>query len=426
MIIKLNEILNNHEKYFKLIPEFFIYLDRISSIELKLLNNCSCKCFYCYNNYLGDIPSKEENNKIIKKEYAISAIREFKKIIDFKNKYKDLYNFNNLDLENLIEFFGGEPLLLAYYHKNLLEEIIKETIKNGFKISMPTNGRYGKKINSEIMDILKKYNEDIYLSFSIDGEAYINDKQRQINKNFFINNNLELPTYEDFYDFVNLCKEYKIDYSFHPMLTPYTIKNPNKFFDFFKDLLSDKEYKHFGLLAVRNCNLFNFNTISYEDAKKFGDIAAEYYLKYGNKNWLFDFPEHTLGFIELSNKRYWGCSIFNCIYFNQDGKVNLCHRYELLNDKRKFYELGYIENEELYLNINKICTWVKSYKRNKKEKCKNCLFLGSCGSDCLAHTSEIYENVNIMNDSVCYANKISMFIGFYIANKIHKLQKNGS
>lgn len=123
-------------------------------VTFNLTHNCNLRCHYCY--------SGQKSEKSMDTEKADQAI-------DFVLAEASKMQISQLD----IIFFGGEPLLkqdLIYYICDRFAKLAPD-LKVTFSLS--TNGTL---LNS--FNIQKLIEKEIYISISIDGPPYIQDKQR--------------------------------------------------------------------------------------------------------------------------------------------------------------------------------------------------------------------------------------------------------
>ncbi len=394
----LDSIIKDASSLSKIYPYFDLFLKRLHSLELSLVGYCNLECSYCYVTKWR----RKHNTLVYKKEcididLVDKAIDEFERLASIASKNKNM----------ALELFGGEPLLAFHHNPDIFDLLTERVRKSPYfsHISIPTNGVYYG-IKDKVKDWLLRNKDIVHLSFSIDGPEELQNKQRAICKGTYDmlgidSSNIENPDLE----FINWCLSNNISVGFHPMLTPNTLKKPKEFFDFFVSL----GVKDIYLLHVRNKYLFD--KVSHEEVRYFADVASAY--KKHNIS-IINFVKPNLNPI---NKRYFQCSIFNSLMVDVDGKINLCHRFKFLDDGDK-YDLGYINEDGMFLDLEKINIW-QGYDAMNKPKCNTCTFRSPvCGGDCLAETVYHHGMVEVCDSSICHANKLHMYLKFRYLNNI--------
>ncbi len=147
--IKILEDKNNLEKTYNTFVLKKHQKLPLSCLNIELTNGCNLRCIHCY----GMFGNSKSDIQFIDKEKLINLIPQL----------------NLLNCKS-VSFTGGESTL----HPDFLE-IIEEFIKNGFEISIFTNGFNSKKI----IQLVNKYpNFPFIFKISIDGYEEIHDKIR--------------------------------------------------------------------------------------------------------------------------------------------------------------------------------------------------------------------------------------------------------
>lgn len=161
-------VLENYNDYIsRLFPEFHEQGKRIYTLTLQVTEDCNLCCTYCY--------------QIAKTPHVMSyetAIEFLTLLLDDKIPYVNTSNTCGLALE----FIGGEPLLEIELIDKITEWILNELVirkhpwRNFIRFSIPTNGvLYFKK---EVQDYLRKYDDFVSLSISLDGNKQLHDSCR--------------------------------------------------------------------------------------------------------------------------------------------------------------------------------------------------------------------------------------------------------
>ncbi len=165
-LINLRKFVNNEieteKSYIKYLGECFKDTEKRKTLHrlvLGISNLCNFKCEYCYAKH-GNYGATDSYMS-----YAIA-----------KSTVDKLYSlFTKIDM---IQFFGGEPLLVFEEIEKLYNHIIalynKGIIKDLPRIGITTNGSV---LNHNILKFLKQNN--ISLTVSLDGNPEINDMLRK-------------------------------------------------------------------------------------------------------------------------------------------------------------------------------------------------------------------------------------------------------
>lgn len=128
----------------------------LSRLVIHLTNDCNLRCVYCYANggtYLSDIGrlSAKTLNQILEVFY------------------------NEFDIINVVQFFGGEPLLNVPILEMACEKIRNIDLERKYetKFGLVTNGTI---LNDKIINLINKYK--IMVTVSYDGHPMINNITR--------------------------------------------------------------------------------------------------------------------------------------------------------------------------------------------------------------------------------------------------------
>lgn len=145
IIVDSSEVNDDYKTYIMEKPQRL----PLSCFNIELTNGCNLRCIHCYGKF-GDAKT---NIQLINKEKLINLIPEL-----------------NLLNCKAVSFTGGESTM----HPDFLE-IVEAFIKNGFEISIFTNGFNFQKI----VELVNKYpNFPFILKISIDGFKETHDKIR--------------------------------------------------------------------------------------------------------------------------------------------------------------------------------------------------------------------------------------------------------
>ena len=122
-------------------------LNKIQSIVLYLGNTCNFDCVYCDRGYIENLGGQNLTRS------TSDEMREFIEWVERQpNEIKQL------------SFHGGEPLLFVIRMKEIMEWAYPILIRNGWKMSITTNGSLIKKNE----DFFKEYADVLYVTISYD------------------------------------------------------------------------------------------------------------------------------------------------------------------------------------------------------------------------------------------------------------------
>ena len=377
-------------------------------LEIIFSPKCNLKCEYCYvkNYYHSTFPN---------------ILFETSQAIENTIKYLDWLGRN--DYNPNIEIFSGELFaqkagyelidnMLVFYQTHSQYRKPKEII-------IPTNGtfifseKYTKKIE-EYISSFKKLGTDFLLSFSIDG-LFLEDNVRSYNKNLDLEENLNYPRNQDFYDKL-FCFMKKYNFFIHPMVSSEGISKWKENFLWIQDMYKkyDINWYDLYLLEVRNYNWTE------EKIKTFTSFI-EFLMDYGwekcvhNKKEFLEWmlvkdKKVAAGFNILSNNTGGSssfgvkCSQQNYLMLRPaDMKVFFCHRlmypeleigsYTLNNNdfifNTKHAELGLVAN---------------SFKASSLPVCNTCNLRYICTTQCLGSCYETTGEMFAPIPSICALN----------------------
>jgi len=143
------------------IPEVDLSVMKVKAICLNVAHACNMKCHYCFAAQ-GDFGMKP----------CLMSIEMGKKAMDFLLE-------NSGDIRNLeVDFFGGEPLLVAPMLKELVKYCREREKEQGkrFNFTLTTNCVL---LDDDIIDWVIE--NDISVILSLDGRPEVNDRHRILN-----------------------------------------------------------------------------------------------------------------------------------------------------------------------------------------------------------------------------------------------------
>lgn len=137
------------------------------SVTLQVTDACNLRCTYCYQ---------------INKNTNYLKVEDGKKFIDYVLFSDNEYCNSNQSAGMVLEFIGGEPFLAIDQIYELTEYAFKQMIAHNHpwlyrtKISICTNGVLY--FSPKVQEYIRRYNQLLSLSISIDGNKRLHDKCR--------------------------------------------------------------------------------------------------------------------------------------------------------------------------------------------------------------------------------------------------------
>ncbi|PKO08115.1 MAG: hypothetical protein CVU40_17240 [Chloroflexi bacterium HGW-Chloroflexi-2] len=317
-------------------------------------SKCNLSCSYCY--YLQNYDNKFNN--------SIWSINDARLII---NKIADFEKSRN-NKHARVTWHGGEPLLAG---KNFYEQVSKFQKETGieFSNSIQTNGTL---IDNNWIEIFKSLKTSV--GISIDGPAFINDKQRYTKDGKSV--------FDKVLRSINLCLDNDLRVGILCVITETSSQFSTELLNFFLD----NNIKNFDFLPAYNCgenkNIFS---ISPKNFAEFMKKILDWYLDY-------DDPEIKIRTIVSIIERFLGgtggvCTISgkSCGSFltvEGNGDISFCDDYnaDILPN------LGNIKTDNLTQIINSElfnqCRNIALSRVSNNVNCKKCDVNVICNGGC--------------------------------------------
>lgn len=300
-----NRVLNR--SYGDSINSFYHNAKACRNITFQITDDCCLNCSYCYQIHKG--------HKKMTKKTAKEAVDLLFKMYD-ENKEDAFINKNTHGI--IIDFIGGEPLMNVPIMDFIVEYFIDKCVQVdhewllNFRISFATNGiLYFEK---NVQDFLKKYNQFISMTVSIDGPKEIHDACR-----------VDYDGKGSFDRAYKAMKHYKenynpfVDDNTKVTIAPENLENLNTIVDFFAQdgievILANPVYE-----AKWNQE---HAKIYYKELIKLADKMLE-----NNKLYCSRFIEKSYCPQLTSENRNWCGGDGNMLAFDPDGVAYPCLRY---------------------------------------------------------------------------------------------------
>lgn len=350
-------------------------LERISTIDMLLSEDCNLACKYCYvknGKYLG----KTDQMKI---DIAKSTI-DF--LIQRSGEKRDLQ----------ICFFGGEPLINYRLLKKIVEYAKEEgeKYKKYFHFTMTTNGTL---LSEKIVEFLGKHR--IRVTLSIDGDEQSHDMNRPFSGSG--------GSYKEIVEALKMLNQHNVGYAARTTVSSLTL---NKIAENFKHLLAIG----FKRIHIENAysptgDVFISNKTDIAEAKRQFSQITDNILKKIDSDRPFEYEEIPLPLGNIVNKRAvsYGCRAGRGYYaVDVHGDIYLCHR--LVGDKH--FLMGNVVQGRFDTIFSE--TISKEMNVENRKKCNKCWARHLCGGGCYAVNYEFNKDISLAPNIYCQQKKHSI------------------
>lgn len=346
-------------------------LSNLNNIVFEVTESCNLNCTYCvygrlYNSYDG-----RENKKM--------NFGTFKSVIDFLIPYWTSSQSKSTELDIMIGFYGGEPLMNFSFIKECVEYLKHINVPGKhFKFNMTTNAT----LLHLYMDFLVENNFEITISMDGSEENHAYRVFKGNNKNsfdvvisnirllrnrypLFFNSNVSFNSVlhnknsvEDIHSFI--YSEFRKKPMIHPLNATGIRQEMKTEFEEMYIPYGDNEYTNSSLMSERldgDPRVFNL---------------TQFLLWYGN-NEFYDYE--SLLYMKRSGPRALTgtCSPFQRkMYVTANGSVLSCER---IGDN---YKLGDVSENCFTINIEKIVENYNLYNKIMWSQCKDCYMVHGC------------------------------------------------
>lgn len=400
--------------------EFGEYLERLypdynrdiklttKDITFIVTEECSMRCTYCYQH---DKSSNHMNFETAKKfiDYILSGEKNFNSYIDSKNS-----------LGCILDFIGGEPFLEIDLIDQIVDYFREQTFKlnhpwaTKFKINIASNGLAY--FEPKVQEFIRKNNDMLSLSISIDGNKELHDKCR-----IDVNGD---PTYERAMAAMNHYVTHFHGYRGSKLtIAP---ANVNYLYDAVIDMINNG-YEEINLNCVyeKGWEPSHATTLYYE-LKKISDYLLEHDLE--DKIYLSILNDlHGQPIPEEDNNTWCGGTGL-MIALDWQGNIFPCMRYaqNSVGKNRPLYTIGNLDDGIAINPIEKERTEnldLITRRTQCSDECFECPIAGGCGG-CSAYNYEIYGTPDKKTTFSCIMHKARALAISYLANM--KYKKNNS
>lgn len=371
-------------------------------ITFQVTEDCCMACTYCYQH-------RKTNNKM--------TWETAKTIIDkLLNDEFDFVNRHNC-FAITYDFIGGEPLMEI----DLIEQICEYTLKKMIKLSHPWLYHLRFSICSngllydtpKVQQFLKKYNNFISLSISLDGNKDLHDSCR-----------LDLQGNGTYDIVIKNIKNHKKNYQQLPD-TKMTL-SPNNVHYTYKALVNliNEGYSQvpFNCIYEQGWD-YSHAKILYNELKKIADYLLENNLynkvniKMFNESWYSPMNEND-------NQNWCGGVNMTMIAFDYKGNIYPCIRYmtSSLNNKQPpiivgNINTGYLSTKEEKDNLKLISNITR--RSQSTDKCFYCPIAEGC-SWCSGYNYEEFGTPNKRTTYTCCMHQAQSLANVYYWNKLYQ------
>lgn len=325
---------------------------QIKNTYIIISEKCNFNCEYCF---LKDAVYKNPNTKIMDNITIRDTVTFLQQIYEAQK--------NNKDNDQIITFYGGEPLLNFDGIKYFINEV-KKTIKDKYwpkvQYSIVTNGSLIKK---ETIDFFKENN--IALGISLDGDRISNSKRNFKNGT---------QSFDKILSGIKLCSDNNLQFTLSVTITEEILRRRNEILDFLISLRP--ESLSFNILMPEKG--IDKSEKYYKDATQFMIQSFEQLKKI---NIVEDRIMRKVHAFTNKNLYLYDCSAAggNQLVITPQGKVGLCHGY--LNTM-KYFPTTISEKPIFSPQKNAIYQLWNKRTPLLMDQCQDCVCLGICGGGC--------------------------------------------
>lgn len=376
---------------------------QVANVTFQVTDSCNLKCNYCYQ---------------IQKHQHFMTLDVAKKFIDLlienndqTKQYIDTYCCDGL----LIDFIGGEPLLVPNLIDNIIKYFRKRMIETNHpwqynnRIMMTSNGTLY--FNPDVQKFLKKYNDDLSLTISIDGNKELHDSCRKF------------PNGAGSYDLaIEASRHFRKNYNellgCKMTLSPYNVQYTS---DALINLINEG-YKDIFFNCVHEEGwTYNHATILYNELKKLNNYILDNDLE--NSIYLSLYKEDNFMPYDKNFDLNWCGGNGQMIALDWKGDIYPCVRFmeTSLGDDAPPIKIGNIYDGILPNKTCKSCIdLLKTVNRNNQttEECQNCQIGETC-SYCQAYNYQIHHSFFKRTTYNCCMTKASALGIHHYWNKLY-------
>ena len=343
-------------------------------------NDCNLRCKYCFEQSIH--AGKMKPIKQIRNEFSEFLDNYFEKFIIELVQINTSLNRRRTN----ICFHGGEPLLIG---ADLLEKgfyMVKKSAST--ELSIQTNATL---IDDDIIELFKKYN--VHIGISIDGPKEMNDKYR-VNEN-------NKGSFDIVIRNLKKMKEQNLTVGVLATITKETIKDPEGFYNFFKDNKINFSFNPLSLTENQETECSSLSMREFSDFyKKIFDIWIE-----SDDDLSINCFDRILSSMGVKEEPYMevctyipDCSM-TTVAINTSGDFFRCLHYALNNNNC----IGNIKNSSLFKALGNDDFKNRSYIL-RKGVCANCDIFEYCYGGCPFVAESICGTINA-KDNTCIAQK---------------------
>lgn len=394
------------EQYNDFITRLYKYenldIHKTRTITFQVTDDCCFNCSYCYQGHKG--------HRLMTKEIAKKGVDLLFTLYD-KNDPDAYINHNTVGL--ILEFIGGEPFMNIEIIDYICTYFMNECFKRNhpwlytFRISITSNGALY--FNPKVQDFIKKFNNFLGFSVTIDGPKEIHDACRKDLKG--------QGTFEQAYAALKHFKNnYNTDIGTKVTIAPENLYNLNTIIQFF--INENIKVIHANPIFEHQWTLLEGKQYYYELKQ-----MANYLLENNIDAYISLFKENDFHLMPETDNQNWCGGTGLMLAFDPDGIAYPCLRYmpSSLGNEVKPLIIGdvdgiYQTNESLKLkqDLKKITRQSQS-----TQECLDCPISSGCGW-CSAWNYQLYGTPNKRCTYICSMHKARSLANVYYWNKYYK------
>lgn len=395
---------NQLEKFYTFYPEHFsknVQDNIVKTITFQVTDACNLCCSYCYQINKG--------HHVMPFEIAKQFID---KLLNDDETFQE-YIQSQTTTGCVLEFIGGEPFLEIKLIDQIIDYFMEQTIilnhpwATKFRVSLSSNGTLY--FTPEVQEFIKKHNQHLSLSISIDGNKQLHDNCRVFSDG------------KGSYDLA-ISAEQDFGEKYNPNLLSKMTLSPENINYTSNALINLMNNNHDYIYA--NCIFeqgwtIEHATILYNELKKVADYILENNLETKKGISILDLPLTDIQ--KHSRNENWCGGDGRMIAIDWKGDIFPCLRYmeSSIGQDQSPYTIGNVyegigQTAETKRRIEDLdVTW----ESQNPPECIECPVSEGCAW-CSAYNYQIFGTINKRTTFTCDMHKARVLANYYYQNKL--------
>lgn len=395
---------NQLEKFYTFYPEHFsknVQDNIVKTITFQVTDACNLCCSYCYQINKG--------HHVMPFEIAKQFID---KLLNDDETFQE-YIQSQTTTGCVLEFIGGEPFLEIKLIDQIIDYFMEQTIilnhpwATKFRVSLSSNGTLY--FTPEVQEFIKKHNQHLSLSISIDGNKQLHDNCRVFSDG------------KGSYDLA-ISAEQNFGEKYNPnLLSKMTLspENINYTSDALINLMNNNHNYIYANCIFEQGWTIEHATILYNELKKVANYILENNLETKKGVSILDLPLTDIQ--KHSRNENWCGGDGRMIAVDWKGDIFPCLRYmeSSIGQDQSPYTIGNVyegigQTAETKRRIKDLdVTW----ESQNPPECIECSVSEGCAW-CSAYNYQIFGTINKRTTFTCDMHKARVLANYYYQNKL--------